>query len=332
MSFRFAFFVVILCCFFASCEKVVEVDFDDNKHVMVLNAVPSEGSQLFVNFAYSRFFLDTNIVHPVAGANISIDVNGTRLTPSQVVKCNYFFPYTLQADDQLRLSISANGQTITADTYVPRPPQISSVEAHIDTFQALTLLNIDFDLADHANYRDLYHFSIICRDSGRRHNPYTEEIDQVDTVTNEMFLCFDQAITSSAVSVSKPLAGYFYNRLMTIDSLIDGQNHHVRLMVVMLKDTNEIEPYRHYYTLDVETVTPDRYKYLQDVNKATSMMMLFTDPIPIYTNVKGAYGIFAGNARRQFALNPDTLAAPMAVSLPPAPEMQAMLRSARLNR
>lgn len=308
--------IIISLLLFASCEKVLDVEIDDSNRLMVLNAVPSSGKPLSVNFTYSHFFLDTVTLHPVQGARIAITVNGTRMSPSQISGCNYYFPYTLNDDDRLHIDISANGQNISADTYVPRSPQISNLEAHVDTSHALTLLNIDFDLADHANYSDYYHFIITSRDSGQRRDIWTDSIEMVDTIVNKMFLCFDQLLASSDVVAVQPLAGYFFNRLLTTDSLIDGRNHHVRLQVIMLVDTNEIAPFTHQYTLEVETITLDRFRYLRDADNATSMPMLIADPMPVYTNVKGGYGIFAGNARKSFALSFDTIAAPASSPLP----------------
>lgn len=295
-----------------SCEKVLDVEIDDSSRLMVLNGVPSSGKQLSVNFTYSHFFLDTCTQHPVANARMTMTVNGNQMAPSQIKGCNYYFPYMLKDDDRLHIEIAANGETVSADTYVPKSPQVSNLEAHIDTSHALTLLNIDFDLADHANYKDYYHFVITSRDSGRRYERWSDSIENVDTLVNKMFLCFDQCLASSEVVAVPPLAGYFYNRLLTTDSLIDGSTHHVRLQVIMLVDTNEIAPFTHRFTLEVETIARDRFRYLRDADNATSMPMLIADPMPVYSNVRGGYGIFAGNARQSFTLTYDTLAAPTA--------------------
>ncbi len=63
-----------------------------------------------------------------------------------------------------------------------------------------------------------------------------------------------------------------------------------------------MQPYVHQYTLDVETVSPDRFRYLKDIANATSMLQLLTEPPAVYSNVQGALGIFAANARCRIPL------------------------------
>ena len=98
------------------------------------------------------------------------------------------------------------------------------------------------------------------------------------------------------------MGGYLYQELLTTDKLIDGQNHNTTMMVILLRDTNEVGTFLHEYSLNIETVTPERYQYLQDIANATSITQLITEPAPVFSNVNGALGIFAGNARRTFSL------------------------------
>ena len=98
------------------------------------------------------------------------------------------------------------------------------------------------------------------------------------------------------------MGGYIYTQLLTTDKLIDGQRHNTTIMMILLRDTNEVAPFIHEYTLNVESVTPERYQYLQDIEQATSIMQLITEPAPVYSNVNGALGIFAGNSKVTFPL------------------------------
>lgn len=310
MKNRFLIHIIILAVFsLASCQKVLDVDESASEHQMVLNGVPSAGKQLFVNFANSRYFLDGNGNHPIDGTTMSINVNGTDHYPTSVSNCNYFFGYTLQEDDALSITINANGNKITSSTYVPRQPQVSSLISFVDTSQVFNTLNINFNLADHPNYKDYYHITIMCRDSGLYHHPLWDTYDTIDTTYTTYFCCFDNKLTDPAAAASQALGGYFYSELLTTDKFIDGENHNVSMLLMLLTDTNEVAPYLHQYTLNIETVTPDRYHYLEDVAKATNMLQMFSEPGSVYSNVNGALGIFAGNARKTFPLSQDTLPA-----------------------
>lgn len=286
----------------ASCEKVLDIETDEEP-LLVLNGIPTVDRQLFVNFSYSRFFLDTRVSHPVSNAAIAVSVNGMSHTPSDVNGSNYFFSYIPQEDDQIHIEVTADGQRLNADTYVPRLAQIKNLVSMIDTSYSLRFGVTSFDLEDHADYRDYYHFVITSHDSGVRYNHYYDRYDTIDTITSQMFLCFDDLLTGPAAI--EPLMGYFYTNLLTHDTFFDGQTRHISLLTLITIDTAEVQPFLHDYTLNVETVTPDRYRYLTDLAANNNMMAAFTEPAPVYSNVRGGYGIFAGNARRTYPLNFD---------------------------
>lgn len=308
-------YTIALLLLFASCEKVLPIDGSDVPQQMVLNGVPSVGKELFVNFSYTHFFLEDNVGHAVDDVAMAMTVNGTEYAPSKIEGCNYFFNHTVGEDDTLGISITAGGKTVTANTYVPKMPRVENLRTMIDTTQVFDVAVISFTLNDHSNYKEYYSFTVAQRDSGARMNPFTMELDTVDTVYNTMFLCMgDPALTAPEVAATEALGGYFYTRLLTTDGKIDGTSHPTTLMLMMLKDTNEVvddeHAFLHEYTLHIESVAPDRYRYLQSVDASTSMMNIFAEQAQIYGNVSGALGIFAGTAHYKAALSTtDTLPA-----------------------
>ena len=297
-TFILASLAVIL---FASCEKVIEFDDSVTSPQPVLNAVPSAGKQLFVNYTYSRFFLDTANAHPISDVDMVVTVNGTDYRPISENHCNYFFDYIPQEDDNLSIRVQSAAGTATATTFIPRSPRISTPYT-FERDSVFRTLVVNFNIDDHPDYHNYYRFTISQRDSGARYIPYRDVYDTIDTSYNTIFFCFDHAITDPTAAATQALGGYLYQQLLTTDKLIDGQNHNTTLMLIMLRDTNEVGTYLHQYTLNVESVTPERYQYLQDIDNATSITQLITEPAPVYSNVDGALGIFAGNARRSFPL------------------------------
>lgn len=304
--------------FFSSCEEIIPVDPGTSETQLVLNGVPSAGRQLSVYFAHSRYFLDDNNNHPVDGVTMVIDVNGRSYRPDSVVRCNYWFPYTLREDDTLSIRVDVDGHPVTARTYVPRMPQVENLMAVVDTsgtigeamgLGAFRLLAVSFDLQDHPNHEDWYCVTLEQRDSGSHYYNFFDLHDTVDTSYLAYFVCLDKSLTSPDVAAIQGLGDAFFNRLLFSDKRIEGQSHHVGLMLLLLRDTCEIEPFLHEYTLHVESVTPERVRYLTDIATATSMMQIFSEPAGVYSNVEGALGIFSGNARRTYPLTPDTLAA-----------------------
>jgi len=308
------FYLLLL---FSSCEEVISVDPSTSEAMLVLNGVPSSGRQMSVFFAYSRYFLDESNNHPVEGAVVTMEVNGHSYRPDSMVRCNYWFPYTLQDDDTVTVRVDVGGTLVSAKTYVPRMPQVENLVAVVDTsgrvgesmgLGAFRLLAIGFDLKDYPNHDDYYCITVDQRDSGSHYRSFFNTCDTVDTTYLTYFVCLDKKLISPDVAAIPGMGDAFFNRLIFADDHIEGKDHRVSLMLLLLRDTTELEPFIHEYTLHVESVTPDRVKYLTDIATATSQLQIFSEPAPVYSNVDGALGIFAGNARRTYPLAPDTLA------------------------
>lgn len=297
-----------------SCEKVLDIDDDGSARQLVLNAVPTAGQQAFVNFTYTHFFLGGDNAQPVADADLTLYVNGVPyhwnpLTDSLSASgCNYFFPYTLQEDDTLAITVKADGQTVSAQTYVPKLPDVSDVkfENYAEIFYFYLA---KFALTDHADYPEYYCIKVDERDSGERYNAWKHKYDTVDTIHSTTILVpQNPKMTSLEVNPYLPTAGYnVYTRLMCTDKLLDGQTDSVRIYILRTIDTNEVAPFKHEYTLTIESVTPARFRYLLSASSASSMNSFFAEQSQPFTNVSGGLGIFAGSAKRKYMFCPDTL-------------------------
>lgn len=295
------FLIIFSLLLFVSCEKVIEFDTSMSQSEPVLNIVASAGKPLSVYFSNTHFFLDTSNNHPVSGAEVEVTINGQTYRPTSMHRCNYLFDYVMQPDDSLSIRITTPQRTITANSYVPRMPQISQPMAFIDSSTAFNVLVANFNITDHPNYRNLYCITINERDSGAYYHPFLEYLDTIDTVYTDYFFCLDQSLTG-ALDASQSMGMPLFNQLLTTDDLIDGTTHNTSLMMMLLRDTNEIQPFIHQYTLTVECITPEFFRYLKDVGTNSGMMSLITEPPAMYSNVNGALGIVGGTARQTFPL------------------------------
>ena len=298
-AFRFSLsaFLVLL---FASCEKVVEFDIEQTEPSVVVNALPMTDSLMFVNITYSRFFLDNQTFRPVTDATVSVDINGTPLTLDQRDGANYGCTYRIAGGDSLVLHVQANGKTITGATRAPLLPAITIDSAIIDTLQPFTTGGISFTLDDPAAVRNHYLVYISERDSGTRWNRWEERWDTIDTVVHSYFNCLNREVTDPAVNRAEGMMDYF-NQLLFSDSLIDGQQYSLTLAIPMLRDTAE-HPIERSYTLVVESLSPEAFRYIVAVGKAQGIGQYFAEPARIYTNLSGGLGIFAAIARREYAI------------------------------
>jgi hypothetical protein len=182
-------------------------------------------------------------------------------------------------------------------------PRISQPVAYTNDTGAFHLLLVNFNIDDYPDHKDYYCITLRQRDSGSRYSHYFERYDTIDTTYATFFLCNDKDLIDPFIAANLSVSGFSpFNQLLTPDDNFDGESHNTTLTLIRLTDTNEVVPYIHQYTLDIESVSPERYRYLQDIANATSMLQLLTEPPEVYSNVNGALGIFAANVRRTFPL------------------------------
>ena len=305
----FLVFIFHFSFFISGCEKVLEIENDPSKAQLVLNAVPSVDKQAFIYFAHTRFFLDTSNNQPVPDVRMTLTINGVPYTtPDSVVNCKYFFPYTYAEGDSLTIDVNAGGRLVHAHTYVPYLPTLSHLQLLNNEFGSTFRYYLaDFDFQDHAGKEEYYNLALTVRDSGVRFNEWDQKFDTVDTVHVSYFMLRNNPEITGSASNSIPMLGYLYTRNLFTDREIDGQNYHVSMRILHLVDTNEVQPFKHEYTVKLESVTPARYRYIIDVSRQNSSGGFFSEQGQVRGNVEGALGIFAGNAKCEFTFWPDTL-------------------------
>ncbi len=298
---RIHIMLIIATLALTACEEVMEFNIDEGERAIVVNALPCADSTLFVNITYSRFFLDNTQFHPVSDADVKIDINGTLTPCSHYADGNYFFAHTLAGGDTLTLHANIDGHdAIVGGTRVPHLPNMLDFKAQIDTTQPITAGELTFKLVDDATQQNYYYIYVCERDSGTRWNRWELKWDTIDTVSHAYFNCMDLQITAPEVNSSEGFLGYF-NTLLFTDSLINGEQHDMLISIMIPKDTAE-HPIQRDYTLVVQSLSVEAYRYRKDVLKANGMEQYFAEPSPIYSNLRGALGILGGMSQRVLPL------------------------------
>ena len=291
----------LLLALLTSCESVLEFDDSDLQPFIVVNALPSTDSLFFANITYSRLFIENQPFQPVTDATVTLFINGTALSSSGFDGANYRFNYLPVAGDSLTLQVQVPGQEpITGSTRQVALPDMQTPLAEIDTLQPITLGDISFTLNDPGDIDNFYHIYILERDSGCRWNDWLQEWDTIDTVVHCYFQCLNQEVTAPEVNAVEGML-FYYNQLLITDALIDGQASDLTLSVMMLRDTAE-HPLLRQYTLVVEALSPEAYRYRTELLQAQSAGQYLSEPMRLYSNLSNGVGIFAAIARRQYPL------------------------------
>ena len=315
---NFQFSILLLLLLFTSCEKVIEIDDDPSAAKLVLNGLPMPESRAFVYFAHTRFFLDPSNDQPVPGAQLTLSVNGIPYAPDSVSRCKYFFPYTYAEGDSLSIDVTTPRGSVRGQTYVPYTPQLTDISVRNRFGAALRYYRAEFNLHDRPNLREYYNLTVSVRDSGLRRNHWRRvydtltgtwhpSIDTVDTVRTTYFMLPSNPEIQGDYSYSVPMMGYIYTRNIFVDEAIDGRTHPIAIDIINLTDTNEIPPFKHEFTVQLQSLTPARLRYLIDVSRQGSGNNFFAEQGQVRSNLEGALGVFAGSATQKFTFNPDTI-------------------------
>ena len=300
--------IIVAAVLFVGCEKVVDINNDPSKELPVVNAIPTVGEPLFVYFAHTRFFLDTNNNQPLADASLTVYANDVPLALDSIVRCRYHYAYEPQEGDSLRLEGITPYGTLTARTYVPRVPTLSNISLLADTGgQAFRFYNASFAFEDHGGEAEYYTLVVEVRDSGARRNHREHRIDHVDTTRSVYFALTDNDEITGDASYVNAAFGFFYTHNYFNDSRIDGRTYPVKMQILHIIDTTEIAPFKHEYTVSLRSVTPARLRYIIDASRQRGTSSFFSEQGQVRGNVNGALGIFAGVAKSSFSFCPDTL-------------------------
>ena len=303
------YILILLPLLLASCEKVLDIDEPADRQ-LVVNAVPQAGKRAFVYFANTRFFLDPSNNQPLDAPSLTLYVNGAPLAPDSVSECRYFFPYVCVPGDTLELDARSGSRQAHGKTYVPLDPTFSNIHLYNQELgHTFRYYEAEFNFQDHAGVDEYYNLRVMVRDSGVRFNEWKQKYDTVDTVHATYFMLRNNPEIRGNASYSTPMLGYLYTHNFFNDSEIDGRNYPVGLSILHLIDTNEVQPFKHEYTVSLESVTFARLRYLIDVARQGSSNSFFSEQGTVRGNVEGALGIFAGSAKNEIIFWPDTLPA-----------------------
>lgn len=302
------YILILLPLLLASCEKVLDIDEPTDKQ-LVVNAVPQAGKRAFVYFASSRFFLDPSNDQPLSGASVTLYVNGIPYAPDSVSNCKFFFPYTYIEGDSLELDARSGDRLAHAKTYVPLVPTFSNIKLYDQSLgRTMRYYEAELDFQDHAGVDEYYNLRVMVRDSGVRFNEWQQRYDTVDTIHATYFMLRNNLEIRGDASYSVPMLGYLYTRNFFNDSEIDGRNYPLEVSILHLVDTNEVQPFKHEYTVSLESITYARLRYLIDASRqGGGSTSFFVEQGAVRGNVEGALGIFAGSAKSEVTFWPDTL-------------------------
>lgn len=316
--------LAVLTTIFWSCENPIDFDGEQMTPLIVMNSLISPDSTFKVQLSKSKFFLkDNDTFDPINNANVKLFVNDTLYeTLAFSESGNYNASYVPKVGDNVKLTAEySNMSTVSAVTAIVKPAQISSIDTSTittDTYPILSYqyggyygevtgtdtigysqnkkLNIRININDDVNLKNYYRVSLRIKryfDDGREtdNEYYYESDDMVFGSSNESGL-FGEGYSRS-----------IYNEFS--DDLFNGKNYPFKLNALFSthtfnpeynpKDQGDVEwpeVVRCELIVQVHSISESYYKYVKTMNTNSNALAFFSEPVQIYSNIKGGIGVF----------------------------------------
>lgn len=302
---------------FFSCEKVVEFPIEDQTPLVVVSSLPTADSTLLVHLSKSRFFLSDGPFPTVDDATVTIEVNGVRYPLTFQTQGNYTQALRIHEGDSLSLFVEVPGYgELTSTARVPKRPMIKDT-AYYDTLLPgayIPLENFRFTLCDPPEEENYYRIYMIetarlgsydsVTDSWTyvRDSTYRVPFGIADSVLSQDLYTTQtvnfMAFYDQEADTLLPLGNFTGSEKVFSDKHIDGTEHATLFQRdVPLRFPDGLQPMSREFTLYVESITYDNYRYRVTESAASSIGSYFSEPLQVYTNIKpSGIGIFAAAA------------------------------------
>lgn len=268
---------------FASCETIVDLDLPEHKPVLVTNSIINADSAIVVRVSNSVSVLDNGSPAPVNNATVEIYKDGNYVgTLPFIGEDTYLDPaivpvpgstYTLKAS-------APNYNPVSASTTIPASVQISSISIR-DSVQGSETY--------HGN--SVAEVSLTFTDPPAAGNYYYLEMYVSDSLTGSYYPTY--IYTASENSGTSVMGGL---GVMISDELINGNTYTMKVFtdsynVAGLYTSNPFA----FMIFRLRSITKEYYLYEKTLElQQQTNGNPFSEPVQVYGNIDGGYGIFAG--------------------------------------
>ena len=283
------FLILLICILFNSCTKELELKLDDAQDKLVVNSLfypdtnfrvyvtstqlINENKNTFINDAEVKLYENGNFVE-----NLNFEADGWYVSS---INPKYGTKY--------KITVEHNGRNVEAQSYIP---------SKISYFQGkYHLLYKEGDInSNNPVYEVMYLFNFL--DNKQEENYYQIlEGYYLQTETNYSKINNPSVLKDSEIA-------YLPNSLFFTDDLFNGDTSNIEINIlyegwfggsVLPPFNGTLKSTSKEYYLFIKTWVKHRFNQNSDVNLQDPLSLIFQgEPIEMYSNVVGGYGVFAG--------------------------------------
>lgn len=278
-----------------SCEKIIDISIPEKERKIVVNGLISADMPARIHFSRSLSVLEKDSLVTIADAQVSL-FEGDNLIGEFLKESDgyYYLPSFLPlVGHAYRLKASSTGlQPIEAEAIVPAVVPLASVDTATLTGEwGQQELRLSVKFIDPAGVRNIYGFGVevTYKEFNYDSMSYTGKI-----LTHPAYLY------SNTDGFLEDESTDFEGKLYFEDLLFDGQPKTVEFGVT---DYSFYESDTVWLNVRMEQIDPSYFLYVKSYESYREAHgNPFSEPVQVYTNVKGGYGIFSGSSSSTYKL------------------------------
>lgn len=281
--------LICLALLFTNCEKTINIDIEDKGRKLVLNSIISDTGYVAVNLYKSRFILDNENFNYVNAAEIILWENNIIVDTLNEITNGYYLSSIIPKNN-FTYKISAKKDNLTVNSETKIPNKVG--------FQVVDTLSI---LKDNSN---LLRIRLKIDDPKHEQNFYMIGLNLTNIDTTIYFIENSNIYFTTDENVFDI---HFDNFAFISDRKFSGSSFIVNLY---------IDQWLYQYMggtllVNMMSISKDMYYYYLSLSKQLSTgSSPFTEPVMVFNNINGGYGIFSS-----FALSKDSINFPSPILL-----------------
>lgn len=287
------FFIILLIGLFSACIEVVDLDVEETPHELVVNCFFTEGQPFVVNVSRLAAYPDLTDRN-LEDATVSIYENDILKGTLKHTENGIYTRNSISPTYGNMYSVKVDVPGYPTATATDSLPEKVSIDSGTGKFEA--------GKDNEGDYYDL--FSASFTDKTETQNYYSINLKHqgIKYDTHEKYWHSVELFTNDPVILAEGMSPNDYNMYFVFnDGLFANQNYKVAVkcvsyyepgdkFAIVLKTGTE-----HFYQYQKRLLKHEPYSY-EDPFKSYS-------PVPLYSNISGGQGIFAGYQRDIYYLN-----------------------------